>query len=514
MDTTESTRDDINQSQTPLQSNALMVSTDPKFLPLTPETSVAAIREEIALLAKLADLEVSLEPKAVSQIPLKNPKACFCGVPQKVRNMVYEYLPVDPILSRIDSISSHSNYGAATSYNLSTSLLCVDSETSKEAVEILYGKNTFYLACLPSDEETHLYGRVHLSPITRFQQQGDRGFPSIRASQAAAKVRHWTVVVSARDIGGTTPPWALQEFCRALAHTTTKTVHICLNPKYIEDGLGNEDYTDISTLLQPVKLLRSIENFQLRCASIFEIPDEIEQDEDFTISESQLDGLDAVEQVQLTQSAQSNALLECTFELYPVLLRYAQGFEQYPPFKKEMSFDNNERFTEEELGSQYRFYYANPLQNPFRGEDASHPVEAALKRAKTAANCVDLVEFKKERVAVIVYLEPGYQRIFGAACRLREFVLDNKCGGGLFDIHRQYYTEDPNDGKNRQRATALVLLKEYIESFKRDMPLEIKSNIRLYQHIYNNIYSSLAVNSRVGFDRLDNQSIIIALISR
>jgi hypothetical protein len=41
----------------------------------------------------------------------------------------------------------------------------------------------------------------------------------------------------------------------------------------------------------------------------------------------------------------------------------------------------------------------------------------------------------------------------------------------------------------------LVLLKEYIESFKRDMPLEIKTKIRLHQHIYNKFYSSLAINS-------------------
>jgi len=472
-----------------------MVSIAPTFLSLTPETSVAAMTEEIARLAKFANLDLSLEPKAVPKIPLKNPKACFRGVPQEVRNMVYEYLLVDPILNRIDSISKQSNYGAATSYTLSTSLLYVDSETSKEAVEILYGRNTFYLACLPSDEETHLYSRVHLSPITIFQQQGDRGFPSIRESRAAAKVRHWTVVISARDIGGTTPPWALQEFCRALDHTTTKTVHICLIPKYIEDGLGNGDYTDISALLQPLKLLRLIQSFQVRDASIFEIPEEIEQDENFTISESQLDGLDAVEQVQLTQLAQSNVPLECTFELYPVLLRYAQGFEQHSLFKKEMSFDKNERFTEEELGSQYRFYYQNPLHNPFRNEDVTHPVEAALMRAKIASNYEYLLTFKKERLAVIEYLEPGYQRIFGAACRLRDFVLDNKCDGGLFDVHRQYYAEDPHDGKNRQRATALVLLKEYIESFKRDMPLEIKSNIRLHQNIYNSFYSSLAINS-------------------
>jgi hypothetical protein len=213
-------------------------------------------------------------------------------------------------------------------------------------------------------------------------------------------------------MGGDTPSWALQEFCRALAHTTTQTVHICLIPKYIEDGLGNGDYTDISTLLQPLKLLRSIENFQLRDASIFEIPDEIEQDENFTISESQLNGLDAVERVKLTQLAQSNTPLECTFELYPVLLRYAQGFEQHSLFKNEMSFDKNERFTEVELGSQYRFYYEDPLHNPFRNEEETYPVEAALMRAKIASNYEYLLAFKKERLAAIEYLEPGYQRIF------------------------------------------------------------------------------------------------------
>jgi hypothetical protein len=171
-----------------------MVSTARTFLTLTPETSVAAMTEEIARLAKLANIVVSLEPKAVPKVPLKNSKACFRGVPQKLRNMVYEYLLVDPILNRIDSISKQGNYGAATFYTLSTSLLYVDSETSEEAVEILYGKNTFYLACLPSDEETHVDSRVHLSPITRFQQQGDRGFPFIRESRVAAKVRHWTAL--------------------------------------------------------------------------------------------------------------------------------------------------------------------------------------------------------------------------------------------------------------------------------------------------------------------------------
>lgn len=97
MDTKKSNQGDINQSQTPLQSTALMASTAPTFLSLTPETSVAAMTEEIARLAKLANLDVSLEPKAVPKIPLKNPKACFRGVPQEVRNMVYEYLLVDPI---------------------------------------------------------------------------------------------------------------------------------------------------------------------------------------------------------------------------------------------------------------------------------------------------------------------------------------------------------------------------------------------------------------------------------
>jgi hypothetical protein len=81
MDTTESNQDDFNQSSTPLQSTALMVSTARTFLTLTPETSVAAMTEEIARLAKLANLDVSLEPKAVPKVPLKTSKACFRGVP-------------------------------------------------------------------------------------------------------------------------------------------------------------------------------------------------------------------------------------------------------------------------------------------------------------------------------------------------------------------------------------------------------------------------------------------------
>jgi hypothetical protein len=90
------------------------------------------------------------------------------------------------------------------------------------------------------------------------------------------------------------------------------------------------------------------------------------------------------------------------------------------------------------------------------------------------------------------------QVISASLARLADLGIlsqDNKCDGDLFDVHRQCYAGDPHDGRNRQRATALVLLKEYIESFKRDMPLEIKANIRLHQHIYNKFYSSLAINS-------------------
>jgi hypothetical protein len=104
--------------------------------------------------------------------------------------MIYEYGLVNPILGHINSVSRYDNYGSTVKYELSAPLLSTCRKISEEASKVLYEKNKFYLACLPSMVGTNLHSRARLSPITRHQSQGDLGFPSIRENPAVSKVLH------------------------------------------------------------------------------------------------------------------------------------------------------------------------------------------------------------------------------------------------------------------------------------------------------------------------------------
>jgi hypothetical protein len=116
-------------------------------------------------------------------------------------------------------------------------------------------------------------------------------------------------------------------------------------------------------------------------------------------------------------------------------------------------------------------------------------------RAKAASEIEDLSAFKIERAHIVEYLETEYKRILETACRLNDFIKENKCEGGLFDASRENHSRWQNENNNRQRATALVLLQEYAESFKRDIPLEIKTEIRLHQSLYDSFYADLWINT-------------------
>jgi hypothetical protein len=297
-------------------------------------------------------------------------------------------------------------------------------------------------------------------------------------------------------MGTNTSPWSLQDFCRAVCHHHPKTVEISLIQKGVENGLGDRDYTPMPEFLKPLKLLRSIENFQIRDATIFEVPDEIHQDENAIEFHSQMHEHPALE-LQLTLLAKSNDLLECGFEMYQSVLTYAQAFERQPFFKKEMALDGSQTLNEDDLGDQYGFYHNNVLSNPFKRQ-FPHPVESALMRAKTASNNEDLPAFKIERIQIIEYLEIQYQRILVTASKLNDFIKENKHNGGLFDADRQngpYYGAYQDEDYSQKCATALVLLCEYAETFRRDIPLEIKANIRLYQQVYESFYTELGVRS-------------------
>ena len=243
-------------------------------------------------------------------------------------------------------------------------------------------------------------------------------------------------------------------------------------------------------------MLRRIERFQLRDTTPFEIPDDIDEDEDALVYASHLDDLSAETEVELTLLAQGHEPLECAFKMYPRILKYAQAFESNINFREEMSLTQDQGLTQEWLGDNYDFYNSNALRNPFKGYIV-HPVEAGLMRAKLASDRENLVQFKNERANILKYLENQYQRISAASTEVIDFVKTMKKVGELLDTESRgdpVQTCFDSELALEMIGEAMTLVEEYAEAFKRDMPMEIKKkkkkkNIRRHQRLFNSFYA-------------------------
>jgi len=175
--------------------------------------------------------------------------------------------------------------------------------------------------------------------------------------------------------------------------------------------------------------------------------------------------------------------------MFSVLLSYAQAFERHPFMKKNMALAEGEKLGDEELGSLSIWYHDNPLGNPFKGHYL-HPVEAALQRARIAAEYDHLDAFKAERSIIVEYLEPQYERICNAAANIIEFIKENKRSYELLDVQNDQ--ESIEEFKIAAWASVL-LLEQYHQAFQRDMPWVIKLKIKSHQELYNSLICNMTI---------------------
>ena len=87
-----------------------------------------------------------------------------------------------------------------------------------------------------------------------------------------------------------------------------------------------------------------------------------------------------------------------------------------------------------------------------------------------------------------------------AASRLAEFVKEEKRYDGLLDaeIVDNTFPYRWNSGRYMEKAgTAMVLVEEYVESFKRDVPMEMKAEIRQHQTLFDSFCSGSCVTALV-----------------
>jgi hypothetical protein len=100
----------------------------------------------------------------------------------------------------------------------------------------------------------------------------------------------------------------------------------------------NRDYLDFKDVLRPLRLLRNIQGFNIREATILEVPRCV-LGQHVNIPEFWSQWLDPDLVLELKQLAVSNAPLQFATDMYPFLLDYTEAFEQYAPFMMEMDLE-------------------------------------------------------------------------------------------------------------------------------------------------------------------------------
>jgi hypothetical protein len=193
---------------------------------------------------------------------------------------------------------------------------------------------------------------------------------------------------------------------------------------------------------------------------------------------------------RLTLLVSGTSPVELLFEMYSALLRCGRGFEQNARFRTGMDISAYLRRD----GSYFGYdctVYGSEFSNPFRSDRYTkstvfHPIEQGPIDTRRFSVREESGNFKNARASILYYLEPQYQRIEKAANNIVDFIKEHKRIGELFDPRRGPVPAKKDSAKI---CAAMVLLEEFADSFKRDMPFLIKWRYRKLQRGIEERYS-------------------------
>ncbi|APA11322.1 predicted protein [Sclerotinia sclerotiorum 1980 UF-70] len=451
-------------------------------------------------------------------------KSCpFLDVfPPEIRFKVYECLLVKDILGTAQSVTQISRFGADLRYDLCPEVLRLCRQIYNEALPILYGKNTFYIACFRVDNhpvfdqlfesdyrqfyesdrvpgyETIVDGpQVELCPLTRYEnceRVVPYPVPDLCNYATVPRVRNWRVVISRiRDPGGHWDPvWCLIDFCLSISVQPPISIEVLILPFGLDysqnDNYAFSEYNDI---LAPLRLLRNLRECVIKEACATDVPDIIRlaDDEIRKIIRAAVIAcrIPKTFKSEIQTLVTSQEPIDLRHMMHKSLTTYAQAFERYRPYKIQMGL---RRESIEQIGYMDREYAEflhagafNPFINP-----TLHPVEYNLQICKEAS--VEFEEeddtFKPHRRNVLTYLEGQWTRIENANRTITEFIKEEKVPNGLFDVVERAKEQSGSSTnipqtydfeKLQKISLAMVYLEDYAASFKRDLPHTIRAQI-------------------------------------
>lgn len=448
------------------------------------------------------DDQEDLEAPAVPN----NPEACFLGVPEEIRNLFYDYLLVNPVLGTHLSVSKFSGCGADVPYDLSPQLLRVCKQVHREGTDVLYNLNNFFAFCSESYKDHAQYRCYLWSPLNRFPLEDFEGVEvQLHERPAFSLVKRWDVLINTHFRQRNrleVCQWAFRDLCRALFKSNAEQINLRLIPKMLQKGSDRSRYLDFDALMHSASLLRVPQangKFTLAEADFWQVggDDLIEPDENFNKLYSATEDWYPLAESELFSLVTSSSPAEAAFKMYSKVLKYAQSFEQFVPFRLEMAFELSDEHTET-TKVLFPDFFESGRNNPFRGEEVMHPIEAHLVPVKASMEVENTTMFKIHRAAILNYLEPQYQAIHGAAVRIHKFVMAQKVNGGFLDIgYDAFYLRNGNDRENLA-AEFVLLIETFSASFAREISFDISLKIRPWKKTFLSLYANLPVFATVN----------------
>ncbi|TGO35252.1 hypothetical protein BHYA_0165g00240 [Botrytis hyacinthi] len=440
----------------------------------------------------------------------------FDKLPPETRNMIYKLLLVNPILGKSCSVADRTSSPKSPppngpsqpplKYELESQVLRICRAMYLEASEILYGSNTFYIACCKYGysidcrlSRSGFNKGMEMTPITRHYNRLGHGQIFLFDHPAVVKVQRWKVIVSSfmdsYSIGSCHEMrvWSIENFCQAITQSPFISLEIALAPIGLEKSDESHwardeiSYQEMKDMLIPLRMLRGVKKLRFRDASYDELPDVYPynifwgKDCRSIIPSSSL-------RKELRSITMGNSVVELSHGMYLRLVRYAQAFEAVDTFRSEMRYSSTGS-----IGRYLMHYGLCPGSNRWmhRPRDPtiqnSHPVERGLINARILSSSeYNPRAFKLGRANIVQYLEPQYQRAKLACFNITEFIKSQKRKDRMLSPKMSREWHAPIIA-----AEAILLLERYQQALQRDFPyadqIKHRANRQRDTSFYNNL---------------------------
>ncbi|TGO11780.1 hypothetical protein BPAE_0897g00010 [Botrytis paeoniae] len=221
-------------------------------------------------------------------VEIKELKSAIVSIPQEIRDMIYSYLLVNPVLGQAASVSSETNYGNTQKYDLDTAILYVCKQTCQEGMSTFNSPGDWDFTdgifddISLKDEEDEQAGIlepyiINLCPLTRYtnwQPKNHQDMPSFHDTPSIEKVKNWNVLLDSFEPEHLSSN-SFAEFCVSMYPYPNISLNISILPMIFHEGQTDTEAGSfvLDNNLLPLKMMRNIKRLVIKCAELPVIPD-------------------------------------------------------------------------------------------------------------------------------------------------------------------------------------------------------------------------------------------------